>query len=330
MLFSTMKRLLYFLLTFGLMMGASSYNELHAQDPQFTQFYANPLYLNPAFAGSNRCPRVCMNFRDQWPAIPGTFVTYSFSYDQHVDALAGGIGLLVTQDEAGQGTLTTTNISLIYAYQLNISRTFSLSAGFQATYHQKSLDESKLSFGDMIDPARGFIYNTNEILARNSIGVPDFSAGILGYGRYIFVGFSADHLTQPDESFIAGTPSPLPMKFTGHAGAMIPLKTGSLQEDVITISPNVLYQQQQNFQQLDLGFYVSKGPIVGGLWYRNQDAIIVLIGFQKKFIKMGYSYDVTISKLTEATAGSHEISLILQFPCRPRVRKFRTISCPSF
>ncbi len=325
-----MKRLLFFLLTFGLMMGASSYEELRAQDPQFTQFYANPLYLNPAFAGSVRCPRVCMNFRDQWPAIPGTFVTYSFSYDQHIDALAGGIGLLVTQDEAGQGTLSTTNVSLIYAYQLNISRTFSMSAGFQATYHQKSLDESKLSFGDMIDPARGFIYNTQEVLYRNTVGVPDFSAGILGYGKNVFVGFSADHLTQPDESFIEGAPSPLPIKFTGHAGAMIPLNTHSLQEDVITISPNVLFQMQQNFQQLDLGFYVIKGPIVGGLWYRNQDAVIALIGFQKKFIKMGYSYDVTISKLTEATAGSHEISLILQFPCRPRVRKFRTISCPSF
>ena len=44
----------------------------YAQDPEFTQFYANPLYLNPAFAGTGRCPRIIMNYRNQWPAISGT------------------------------------------------------------------------------------------------------------------------------------------------------------------------------------------------------------------------------------------------------------------
>ena len=37
-----------------------------AQDPSFTQFYANPLYLNPAFAGTARCPRLNLNYRNQW------------------------------------------------------------------------------------------------------------------------------------------------------------------------------------------------------------------------------------------------------------------------
>lgn len=60
------------------------YGSVYAQDPEFTQFYANPLYLNPAFAGSQRCPRVALNYRNQWPALSGTFVTSSASYDQHV------------------------------------------------------------------------------------------------------------------------------------------------------------------------------------------------------------------------------------------------------
>ena len=93
----------------------------------------------------------------------GTFVTTSASYDQHVDGLNGGLGLLVTNDQAGKGTLNTTTVSGIYAYQQAVSRNFSLSAGFQATYFQKSLDWNKLTFGDMIDPRRGFIYNTNDV-----------------------------------------------------------------------------------------------------------------------------------------------------------------------
>jgi type IX secretion system PorP/SprF family membrane protein len=97
-----------------------------AQDPEFTQFYANPLYLNPAFAGSNNCPRVALNYRNQWPALSGTFVTTSVSYDQHVDGLYGGLGLMVVSDQAGKGTLNTNRISGIYSYQLKVNREFSI------------------------------------------------------------------------------------------------------------------------------------------------------------------------------------------------------------
>src|SRR6185369_12674748 len=90
--------------------------DLMAQDPQFTQFYANPLYLNPAFAGTARCPRICINYRNQWPNLSGRYVTYSASYDMHVAALGGGIGALVTTDDQAIGTLKTTNASLIYSF----------------------------------------------------------------------------------------------------------------------------------------------------------------------------------------------------------------------
>jgi type IX secretion system PorP/SprF family membrane protein len=90
--------------------------ELKAQDPQFTQFYANPTYLNPAFAGTARCPRICLNYRNQWPNLSGTYVTYSASYDQHFDALAGGIGILITTDDQARGTLKTTTASFMYSY----------------------------------------------------------------------------------------------------------------------------------------------------------------------------------------------------------------------
>ena len=56
-----------------------------AQDPAFSQFYANPLYLNPAFAGSNECPRANLNYRDQWPGIGRTYITTSASFDQHIN-----------------------------------------------------------------------------------------------------------------------------------------------------------------------------------------------------------------------------------------------------
>ena len=298
--------------------------DLKAQDPQFTQFYANPLYLNPAFAGTARCPRICMNYRNQWPNLSGRYVTYSVSGDMHLDALAGGIGILVTTDDQAHGTLKTTNASLIYSYQAVINREFSLKFGLQATYMQKSLDVQNLHFGDMIDARRGFVWNTREAIPSPNKSNADFSAGLLGYSKHYFFGFAANHITQPDEGLLGV--SKLPVKFTAHAGAVIPLEKGGESY----ISPNILFQSQQKFSQLNLGLYYVKGSFVAGLWYRNSDAVIALVGIQYDNFKVGYSYDVTVSKLAGNTAGAHEISVQIQFECKAKRKKYRTISCPSF
>ena len=210
-----------------------------------------------------------------------------------------------------------------------INRNFSLKAGFQATYLQKKVDWSKLTFGDMIDPRRGFIYNTDEIPITEGVNTVDFSAGLLGFSKTYFAGFVVHHITEPNESLTKTPPgSPLPRKYTAHAGAVIPLDGRNGDSN---ISPNILFQQQQDFQQINFGVYVNKGPIIGGLWYRNKDAFIILVGIQQEMFKFGYSYDITASKLgVDKTFGSHEISFALQFNCRPKKRKFRTISCPSF
>lgn len=302
----------------------SLFPELKAQDPQFTQFYANPVYLNPAFAGTARCPRICMNYRNQWPNLSGTYVTYSFSGDVHIDALAGGLGVLVTSDDQARGVLRTTNASLVYAYQAVINREFSLKFGLQATYMQKALDVNALNFGDMIDYRRGFVWNTAEAIPSARKAGADFSVGMLGYSKSYFFGFAAHHINQPDEGLLG--PSDLPVKITAHGGAIITLEKGNESY----ISPNILFQSQQTFRQLNLGLYYVKGPFVAGLWYRNADAVIVLVGIQNNNFKFGYSYDVTVSKLAGNTAGAHEISVQLQFECKTKRKKYRTISCPSF
>ena len=280
--------------------------------------------MNPAFAGTARCPRICMNYRNQWPNLSGRYVTYSVSGDMHLDALAGGIGILVTTDDQAHGTLKTTNASLIYSYQAVINREFSLKFGLQATYMQKSLDVQNLHFGDMIDARRGFVWNTREAIPSPNKSNADFSAGLLGYSKHYFFGFAANHITQPDEGLLGV--SKLPVKFTAHAGAVIPLEKGGESY----ISPNILFQSQQKFSQLNLGLYYVKGSFVAGLWYRNSDAVIALVGIQNDNFKVGYSYDVTVSKLAGNTAGAHEISVQIQFECKAKRKKYRTISCPSF
>lgn len=308
----------------------------YSQDPEFSQFYANPLYLNPAFAGSVICPRMVLNYRNQWPSISGAFVTYNASYDQHFDKLGGGIGILATSDRQGEGIFATNSFSGIYSYRLEVSREFSIKAALQATFVNRGINWDKLTFGDQIDPKFGFVRNTNDIRpAKDSKNYVDFSTGVIGYSENFYAGVAVHHLTQPDEGFVSI--SKLPIKLTAHAGAMIDLQRKHrrvrAKEDAV-FSPNILYQQQQNFHQLNYGFYVTKYPFVGGVWYRqnfeNSDALIFLFGLQYNSYKVGYSYDLTVSKLTNITGGAHEISFTMQFPCPPKKKRIRTINCPAF
>ncbi|PKP04381.1 MAG: hypothetical protein CVU11_04980 [Bacteroidetes bacterium HGW-Bacteroidetes-6] len=314
-----------------------SFSDAVAQDPHFSQYYANPLYLNPAMAGSPICPRLILNYRNQWPSISGQYVTYNASYDQHVDALSGGIGLLVNVDRAGEGTLSTTMASGIYSYHLPLSRTFSLRAGIQATFLQKNLDWTKLTFPDQIDPRHGFVFNTNEVYPPDGLTktVADFSTGIVLYSERFYFGFSAAHLTTPNEGFISY--SELPIKYTVHTGAIISIEGDNSRKRTIeetSISPNIMFQKQAEFEQLNYGLYLNKFPFVGGLWYRhnfdNSDAMIVLLGFIQQSFRFGYSYDLTVSKLTNASGGAHEFSLTIQFECSPKRKRIRAINCPSF
>ena len=330
--FTMRKRLIYLFVLIGFL---SLSDRLVAQDPEFTQFYANPLYLNPAFAGSLKCPRFVMNYRNQWPSLTGNFVTTSASYDQNVQTIQGGLGLLVMNDRAAQGTLNTTTVSGMYSYAQNISRKFTIRAALQASYLQKSLDWSRLTLGDQIDPRKGFIYNTNDVQRGGTVKAIDFSAGLVGYSDRFYGGIAVHHLNEPNESLILGT-SRLPMKYTVHAGALIPIEKKSRDNDA-RLSPNILYRRQGEFQQLNLGLYVQKGPLVAGVWFRGllfgqtyRDAFIATLGIQTDVVRVGYSYDVTISELTPSTGGSHEVSLGINFECRAKKKRMRAISCPAF
>jgi type IX secretion system PorP/SprF family membrane protein len=313
---------------FSAFLAVLALNEVRAQDPEATQFYANPLYLNPALAGTRICPRVSMGYRAQWPGIYGTYSTTFASVDRYSWKVKGGLGLVVMNDRAAQGTLNTTGVGVIYAPVVPLGRNASISTAIQVGYWQKAVNWNKLTFGDQIDSKDGFIYNTLEVPGAARKGNFDLSAGMVFNSKSFFIGAAVHHILEPNESLMDGY-SKLPRKYTVHAGAIIPLNKSSYSEEAY-ISPNIMYRKQADFEQLNLGMYAKKGAIVGGLWYRGRDAFIMLVGIETGHARIGYSYDVTISKLTNASAGAHEISLGWQFTCKKPRGKVRLVSCPSF
>ncbi|MFM8241469.1 MAG: type IX secretion system membrane protein PorP/SprF [Crocinitomicaceae bacterium] len=305
--------------------------EAQAQDPSFTQFYSNPIYLNPALAGSTGCPRIVSNYRNQWPQLTGNYITSAVAYDSYVKSISGGLGIIALHDMQGQATIQTSMIGGVYSYNLKVNRKFSIMVGARAAYFQKFLDWDKLTFGDMIDPRRGFIYQTGDVpRGTGRRGFFDVSAGAVGFGKNYYFGIAAHHLNRPDESMILGT-SRLPMRITGHAGAEIKLGQRGRYTNTTSILPNIIYQYQNGFQELNIGTYIKYGDFTVGAWYRNRDAFILLFGVNFEKFKLGYSYDLTVSKLGNGiSGGSHEVSLGMNLKCRKKAKNFRKISCPSF
>ena len=304
---------------------------LHAQDPIFTQFYSNPVYLNPAFAGSNKCPRIVSNFRNQWPGFSGDFITTSLTYDQYVDQIKGGLGIILMSDQIAK-TLKSNEASFVYSYHQHLSRKFTLNFGIQGTYISKSVNRSNLTFGDMIHPRRGFVLSTQDVVNYAPVDIFDFSAGILGYTDKFYVGFATHHLTEPSFSYISTTnTSFLNRRYTAHAGTEISLNSKSLfSEEEKSLSPSILFIKQGDFQQLNFGLYYKKGNYVVGAWYREGDSFIVTLGMNTKLLRIGYSYDLTTSQLGVYSGGSHEISIALKLYCAPKKKSLRAMSCPSF
>jgi len=312
--------------------------ESKAQDPEFSQFYATPIYTNPAMAGTGQCDgggRAVINYRNQWPSLSGTFVTTAVSWDQHFDRLGGGFGLLATYDKAGEGLLETTTISGIYSYQLRVSKNFTMRFGLEAQYMERGLDFSKLRFEDQIQATRGFVLPTSEPVVDNKIRTPNFSTGILAYTPNFYAGVAVHNLIEPNQSFYGDPDAILPMRYTVHTGSVIPLDRRRNPKS--TISPNALFMMQNKFTQLNLGFYINRGPLVSGLWYRqtfgefnNSDALMVLIGFRKDKFKFGYSFDLTVSDARAAAPGSHEVSAAIEWCARKRPIKYKPLNCPDF
>lgn len=313
---------------------------VNAQDVNFSQFYANPLYLNPAFAGSKVAPRVALSYRYQWPSMVSAFSTVSASYDQYINPLHGGIGVTLMSDRQGDhGALKTNTLGVMYAFNFQVHEDIRVSAALQASLINTNVAwDEFLRFGDQIDPVNGFIYNTQaERPDQTSLTAVDFSAGVLAYGTAWYAGFAANHLTQPNLGFYSEYR--LGTKFTAHVGGLINLssearRTSSLGLGSPVISPNIVYQMQDGFSCFNYGVYLDWMPFMVGTWFRhsieNADAFIFMLGAQYDFLKIGYSYDVTVSKLANNTGGSHEITLGFLLPTPSPKHKVRAVRCPSF
>ncbi len=290
---------------------------MFGQDPAFSQFFSNPLYLNPAFTGTSELPRTVINYRNQWPQNGATYETFSLSFDRISRKLNTGFGFQIYRDLELNDIIRTTSASFCYSYHLKFSQASFMTLALQGGAVYKQFNANSLIFPSEIDQLTGEITGSSPINLNAEFKIfPDFAVGAIGQLSEYYYGLAVHHLSRPNESITEGDQKgKLPIKVTLNVGARSRKLHHGLLSREYTLSPNILYQQQGSFKQLNLGIYLIEKSFLFGGWFRNNmdirpDALIFLAGFAVERFQFGYSFDLTLSKLSNYSYGSHEISLI--------------------
>lgn len=346
------KGLLFFMLIFFVGVCKVSAQRVHS-----SQFYSIPLLLNPALTGnSDYNLRGGINYRNQWNSVTTPFVSQAFYIDgklstQLLSSSWLGVGGMIFNDKAGEGSLKTTQVMLAASLNksLNAGNTLFFHGGIGLEMVNKSVDYNKLVFDDqwdgtLFDPN----YQTGEPLGTQSLFYLDFSAGsqisfFRGKSKY-FLGVAVSHLNQPNESFYAVTNN-MKRRFAIHGG--IETRLGSN----LYAKPEFMHTTEKEANEWIAGAnfmmpYGEKGTILHyGLWYRFTKDIIPAFGFERNRLKLMITYDINVSDLQAASSnrGGLEISLtynynysnpreIRKLKRRQKVKKLgdKAISCPKF
>ena len=331
----------------SLLISLSFQKQVFAQDPQFSQYYAAPIYLNPAFTGTTKEHRFVANYRNQWTNMANGYVTYAFSYDYNMPDSRSGFGFMATADRAGTVGMGTTTAGLTYSYKIPLSSRWVLTPGLQFAYGTRGINKDKVVMLDQLTFGNTTLESNDPLLfSVNNSNYFDFSSGLLLYNKNIWLGVSAHHMNRPNTSMI-GESNRLDIKTSVHGGAKFKLYNTPFSNRIIpSVSPSFIIKRQGEFTQVDLGVNFHYDPIMVGMWYRGmpktdnpeqqlvqQDALIFMLGMEFNRIEFGYSYDFSVSSLGPAAGGAHEVSLAYHFhnPNRRKPKKnTKAIPCPAF
>ncbi len=306
---------------------------VRGQDPQFTQFFANPLYLAPSYAGASVGQRVLVAYRDQWSSMPQMYRTLSVSYDVNIASLRSGVGVLVLGDLAGSANLGTILAGLVYSYSVAMTPTWSFRPGIGFYFRQQSLNWSKLVWLDQLgDGGPGMTPP-----GKTQLIDVDFSTSVLFHSPVAWVGANVDHLLRPRQSFY-NQKRRFPIRYALFGGYQFVLHSLYRRgvDQSISVTAHAMFDDPTFL--FSVGGYWFKSPLLMGVWYRSaptlekwtSDALSFMLGYRYNGFQAVYSYDLTVSQLGAASGGSHELSLTYEWKLPQKRRRYKAPVCPPY
>ena len=295
-----------------------------AQDAGFSQPYAAPLYLNPAYSGVSEFSRVGGGYRYAWAQLGEPYTTYALFADHYFDDFKSGVGLCAVSDRQAGGALVQSSFGASYAYNLRLAEKTFMRFGIQAQLGVTSANASKLVFPDMVSPGGGVV--SAEPYASAQRTYFDMALGGVFSHSIFFAGAALHHLTGSPDAELLGQRITTPRKLTVNAGCNIPIRLNPNaaryyreEDETLIISPNVIYWQQGMYSSYAAGAYLSVKGFSGGVFYKSEvssaaNFISFSVGYSTDLVGLMYSFDVgSISGGVRANLpNTHEVSLILK------------------
>lgn len=278
------------------------------QDPQFTQFMHNKLIYNPGYAGTSDA--ICANvlYRQQWVNFPGAPKTGLLSFDMPIGSLPLGIGLNVMSDQIGYSKTLFARLALSYKRAIGPGN---LGIGIDGGVLQQQFAGTWVTPDGPNSPDNsipGYTYSTTANPNLNKLTY-DLGFGIYyGIANKMYVGISSTHLAAQDIKASADVKYALARHYYIIGGYTFEMGEGGKHG----IQPNIKVKSDAASTQLDVNLsYIFDRALSIGVTYRLQDAIAPMIGYRflkDKSLRVGYSYDLTLSKIKGYSSGTHEIS----------------------
>lgn len=293
------------ILSLSLMVFGRLYSQ---QDAQFTLYMTNPLVYNPALAGTALFYQIRMNNRFQWAGFEDAPITNSISaYGPHTKKDMG-FGGTVYNDITGP--TSRTGVSGVYGYNMALQKDIRISFGLNVGIMQYKVDGSKIkTYSELTSGDKDLVLNGTVI----SSLVPDVSAGVYVWNGNFYGGFSGLHLlnifSKDAKKNIAGIDI-LDTHFYLIGGYLYKV------DREWTIEPTLIVKKViPAAYKLEIsGKIIYKGMLWGGLAFRTQDAISIVIGYtHDKKINFGYAFDLALNDMRRYSAGSHEIVIGYNF-----------------
>ena len=302
---------------------------LCAQDLHFSQFYNSPLTTNPANTGfiPDADFRVGINYRSQWASvIPNPYTTVSAWADAQLfrNKMENGwigIGGVLLSDKAGSGSLRSDKFYGSVAFHKMLGNSSLLSAGFNLGYVNKRIDPTNLKFPEQFN-GKFFDAGIPASVVFNNLAIDYFDLQVgMNYAYfpdekvYINAGYSIHHVNKPKETFFNDNTNvgKLPVRHIGFVNAILKVNPK------VIINPNIYFTTQTNAIEINAGINANydlsgdgEKQLIGGLYYRYNDAIIPVIGVEIKRTAFTFNYDATVSSLSKFNnyRGAFEFSIV--------------------
>ena len=298
-----MKNIFTFILLFAFLAYGS------AQQPaQYSQYMLNKFAFNPAYAGLDNSVSFTGVYRKQWAGLAGQPISQNLNVHSPLYFLGGGLGLVLENETLG--SWKQTSAMLAYAYQIPVGKVGILSTGISAGFMQRQLDGSKVRTpGTVFDDEGNPIEHNDPLLStgkESGLG-PNANVGVFYQGERLEAGISAINLLE-NEVAMNSLSYKLERAYFFSLGYRFDLGKN------FTLHPSILAKSILSQTQIDFSLItrynenIFLGASLRGYHAESLDAVALIGGFKlSEKISIGYSYDLTLSNLSTASNGSHEI-----------------------